>query len=84
MGWAFAHIVDTEGNSERVVRPLGAFYWGAVWTLAVWCEQREGFRSFRVDRIESIESLPEHFRDEPGRTLADLLRAVEAESARRA
>jgi predicted DNA-binding transcriptional regulator YafY len=68
-----------EQRSERVVRPLGAFYWGSVWTLAAWCEQREAFRSFRVDRVEAVETLAETFRDEPGRTLADLFRAVGVE-----
>jgi predicted DNA-binding transcriptional regulator YafY len=68
-----------EQRSERVVRPLGCFYWGAVWTLASWCETREGFRSFRVDRIERLEVLDARFRDEPGRTLADLFRQVESE-----
>ena len=66
-------------RSERVVRPLGCFYWGAVWTLASWCETRAGFRNFRVDRIEGLEVLDARFRDEPGRTLADLFRQVETE-----
>ena len=60
--------------SQRTLRPLGCFFWGEVWTLAAWCETREGFRSFRVDRITALDVLPERFRDEPGRTLADLLR----------
>jgi predicted DNA-binding transcriptional regulator YafY len=64
--------------SERTVRPLGSFYWGAVWTLAAWCEAREDFRSFRVDRIERLEPLDERFRDEAGKTLADLLRREDA------
>ena len=64
------------GPSERRVRPLGIFYWGAVWTLAAWCETRRDFRSFRVDRIEALSVLPERFRDEPGSTLADLFRQV--------
>lgn len=68
-----------ERRSERVVRPLGCFYWGAVWTLATWCEQRDGFRNFRVDRIVELEVLERRFRDEPGRTLADLFRQVGAE-----
>ena len=72
-----------ERRSERIVRPLGCFYWGAVWTLAAWCESREGFRNFRVDRIERIDVLDERFRDEPGRTLPDLLRQVEAEASER-
>jgi predicted DNA-binding transcriptional regulator YafY len=64
--------------SERQVRPLGCFFWGEVWTLAAWCETRRDFRSFRVDRIESLAVLDERFRDEPGRTLADLLRPYAA------
>jgi len=60
--------------SERTVRPLGCFYWGKVWTLAAWCEQRSDFRSFRVDRVTYVRRLDERFRDEPGRTLADLAR----------
>jgi predicted DNA-binding transcriptional regulator YafY len=76
--------VDLKGaKSERVVRPLGCFFWGAVWTLAAWCDAREGFRNFRVDRIESMDVLQERFRDEPGKTLADLLRQEDAEMAER-
>jgi predicted DNA-binding transcriptional regulator YafY len=63
-----------EKPSERIVRPLGCFYWGKVWTLAAWCEQRGDFRSFRVDRVTYVRQLEERFRDEPGRTLADLAR----------
>ena len=61
--------------SERVLRPLGCFFWGPVWTFAAWCELREGFRNFRVDRIQALEVLDERFRDEPGKTLADMQRA---------
>ncbi|MDB5870703.1 MAG: YafY family transcriptional regulator [Ramlibacter sp.] len=64
--------------SERTLRPLGCFYWGKVWTLAAWCEQRNDFRSFRVDRVTYVRRLEERFRDEPGRTLADLARLNEA------
>ena len=66
-------------RSERTVRPLGCFYWGAVWTLAAWCEARDGFRSFRVDRIGELEVLDECFTPEPGKTLADLFRQTQAE-----
>jgi predicted DNA-binding transcriptional regulator YafY len=67
-----------EKASERTLRPLGCFYWGKVWTLAAWCEQRSDFRTFRVDRITYVRCLEERFRDEPGRTLADMARLNEA------
>jgi predicted DNA-binding transcriptional regulator YafY len=66
-----------EQASERTVRPLGCFYWDAVWILSTWCELRQDFRNFRVDRIESLQVSDDSFRDEPGRTLADLLRIEE-------
>ena len=68
----------SEKASERTLRPLGCFYWGKVWTLAAWCEQRNDFRSFRVDRVIAVRPLEDRFRDEPGRTLADLARLNEA------
>jgi predicted DNA-binding transcriptional regulator YafY len=65
-------------RSERRVRPLGVFFWDAVWTLAAWCELRQGFRNFRVDRMRALHALDQRFRDEPGKTLADLFRMVQA------
>jgi predicted DNA-binding transcriptional regulator YafY len=62
-------------ESERVVRPLGAFFWGKTWTLAAWCELRQDFRTFRLDRMGSIEA-GEPFVEEEGRTLRDYLRNV--------
>ena len=62
--------------SQRTLRPLGCFYWGKVWTLAAWCELRQDFRGFRVDRIDALQVLPERFNHEPGKTLAELLRSL--------
>ena len=62
--------------SQRTVRPLACIYWGQVWTLAAWCETRGDFRSFRVDRISALQVLDKTFRDEPGRSLADLMRRL--------
>jgi len=63
-------------RSDRVVRPLGAFFWGRLWTLTAWCELRSDFRSFRLDRIHSLETLEDRFEEEPGRTLRDYLRQL--------
>jgi predicted DNA-binding transcriptional regulator YafY len=65
-----------DAQSQRTVHPLGCFYWGRVWTLVAWCEARGDFRSFRVDRIRSLQVLDASFRSEAGRTLADFLRKV--------
>lgn len=45
---------DVDGTTtDRKVRPLGLWFWGKVWTLIAWCELRDGFRMFRIDRIAS-------------------------------
>ena len=31
--------------------PAGLLYWGKVWTLSAWCELRNDFRGFRIDRV---------------------------------
>jgi predicted DNA-binding transcriptional regulator YafY len=70
---------DANGQaSERTVRPLGAFFWGKVWTVAAWCELRDDVRDFRLDRIERFTALDETFVDEPGRSLRDLLAKYDA------
>jgi predicted DNA-binding transcriptional regulator YafY len=74
----------TGTSSQRVVRPIGCFYWGKVWTFSAWCEMREDFRGFRIDRIDSIEVLPERFLDEPDKTLAEMLRRLQADPHARA
>ncbi|MDM0046321.1 YafY family protein [Variovorax dokdonensis] len=66
--------------SQRIVRPLGCFYWGKVWTFSAWCELRDDFRDFRIDRIDTVDVLQDRFRDEPGRTLADRLRRLRQEA----
>jgi len=59
-------------QTERVIRPLGLFFWGKTWTLAAWCEMRTGFRNFRLDRINAAV-VGERFGEEAGRTLRDML-----------
>jgi predicted DNA-binding transcriptional regulator YafY len=64
--------IDASGiPSEHAVRPLVLEFWGRVWTLANWCEARQDFRSFRVDRIKALRPTGETFLDESGTTLAD-------------
>lgn len=63
--------------SRRILRPLGAFFWGKVWTLAAWCELRDDFRNFRLDRMQNVTVLDDRFEEEPGKTLRDYLRAID-------
>ena len=71
---------DAEGReTERTVRPLGLWFWGKVWTLVAWCELRDDFRMFRIDRIARMAVDQTPFRAERGKTLADFYRLMEEE-----
>jgi predicted DNA-binding transcriptional regulator YafY len=59
--------------SERIIWPLGLFFWGTVWTIGAWCEFRQDFRIFRLDRIHSLVKLEQVYPLEQGKTLADLI-----------
>ena len=59
--------------SQRTVHPLGLVYWGKIWTLVAWCELRDDFRHFRLDRISNIIGLQERYELIPGQTLQDFL-----------
>lgn len=64
--------------SSRTVHPLAVFFWGTAWSLAAWCESRQGFRNFRLDRIRSLEMLAARFEETPGQTLEDFLKRANA------
>ena len=57
--------------SQREVKPLGLFFWGKVWTLTAWCELRDDFRTFRLDRIQRVDVLEREFTTLPGQELTD-------------
>jgi predicted DNA-binding transcriptional regulator YafY len=75
----FAYRSGDDDHTERVVRPLGLFFWGYAWSLTAWCELRDDFRSFRLDRVTSYTVLSDRFEVEPGRTLEDFFRAMDAD-----
>jgi predicted DNA-binding transcriptional regulator YafY len=69
---------DAKGDATaRCVRPLSLDAWGHAWTLTGWCELRNDFRDFRLDRIASVEVSAVTFRPEPGKTLQDFTRRME-------
>ncbi len=74
------HYTRADGeNALRRVRPLGLFFWGTTWSFGAWCELRNAFRNFRVDRMGAMELTDISFNQEPGKTLDDYLRGVQTE-----
>lgn len=65
--------------SERVLWPLGLFFWGRNWTLVGWCLLRNDFRHFRVDRVQQLTVSDETYPDQPGRRIGDFFDTLERE-----
>lgn len=71
------HYRDEAGQlSWRELQPLGLFFWGEHWLLAAWCERRNDYRCFRLDRCLTITLTGRRFSESAERSLADFLRKV--------
>ncbi len=71
------HYRDEAGQlTWREVQPLGLFFWGEHWLLAAWCERRDDYRCFRLDRCLHITLTERRFSESADRSLADFLRKV--------
>jgi predicted DNA-binding transcriptional regulator YafY len=67
------YLKPGEESSARTVRPLQIEFWGKVWTVTAWCDLRDDFRVFRLDRLARCEVTAQHFVPEHGKRLADYL-----------
>lgn len=67
---------DADGRlSDRRVRPLAIWAFTEGWLFVGWCELRNDFRAFRLDRISAIEKTDDHFPDMPTQNLRAYLKA---------
>lgn len=73
---SFSYAKENEQASSRIVRPLALAHFAPVWLLLGWCEAREDFRNFRLDRMVGVEMLQEHFTHEKGKRLADYKKMI--------
>ena len=71
---SFHYVREDKEASTRTVHPLGLFYWGKVWTVVGWCELRDAFRHFRLDRMQALYLSGNSFSLVPGRTLQDYMK----------
>ncbi len=55
------HSGGKEELSERMVEPVGLWYYSMYWHLIGWCRLRKGYRDFRVSRIQRLQLKDERF-----------------------
>lgn len=59
------HGRSSDEHTERVVSPQRVTHYRESWYLDAWDEAKQDHRSFSIDRIETIELLPQRARDIP-------------------
>jgi predicted DNA-binding transcriptional regulator YafY len=70
---SIAYIDQQARHTHRTIRPIAMAYYVDATVLGAWCELRNDFRNFRVDRISDARPLDERFIAESGRLLAGWL-----------
>lgn len=76
---ALSYRDERGAETRRDVRPLGLWFWGNAWTMVAWCELRDDFRMFRLDRLAALDKAGRGFKPETGKRLVDFLRRMECE-----
>ena len=67
-------------RTQRRVRPLIVWSLPDGWMVSGWCELREGFRTFRLDRMARLAMLDETFEETDRTSLAAFLAQDECET----
>jgi len=67
---AIDYADDKGRRTHRTIWPIAMGYYVDVSLIGAWCELRQDFRSFRVDRIVNSRLLDERFSPDHGRLAA--------------
>lgn len=62
-----AYTDEQNRRTRRTIWPIALAYYVDVTLIAAWCELRNDYRHFRVDRIETITMLDAHYPPDNGK-----------------
>jgi predicted DNA-binding transcriptional regulator YafY len=68
-----AYTDEKGATTQRTIWPIAMAYYTDVTLIGAWCELRQDYRHFRVDRIASSRVLDERFPADNGRLMAEWL-----------
>ena len=72
------YVDEQDRHTRRTIWPIALAYYVNATLIAAWCEMRTDYRHFRVDRIENMMVLEEHYPPDGGKLMAGWL-ALEKE-----
>lgn len=68
-----AYTDGTAQSTDRCLRPLALWSIPEGWMVTGWCELRQDFRTFRLDRIQTLTVTDQSFSDDPDKSLTVFL-----------
>lgn len=75
----FGYTTEDGKKTQRRIRPLCLAFFSPVWVASGWCELRESFRNFRLDRMADMRVTDETYRNEQGKRLSDYKKLLKAQ-----
>ncbi|MGD8777511.1 MAG: YafY family protein [Ignavibacteria bacterium] len=70
----FSHYRDAFTN--RVVEPIGLYYYSSAWHLIAYCRMREDYRDFRIDRIKKFNETENSFKTKKHKSLQEYIDTI--------
>jgi predicted DNA-binding transcriptional regulator YafY len=67
--------------TNRIIEPIGLFYYGGGWHLIAWCQLRNDYRDFRADRIKALQQTGKPFENHNLLSLQEYLKTVTRENS---
>ena len=68
------HSNYKDEGTNRVVEPIGLYFYGNYWHLIAYCRLRKDYRDFRIDRIKSLIITDESFSLKKRKSLENLIK----------
>jgi predicted DNA-binding transcriptional regulator YafY len=73
----FNYLDLQQQTTQRTIWPLALISFSPVWLVAGWCELRQSFRNFRLDRISEFIPLDNRYANEKDKNLQAYLAQVD-------
>lgn len=73
----FSYLDLQQRTTQRTIWPLALISFSPVWLLAGWCELRQSFRNFRLDRISEFVPLDNRYPNEKDKNLQAYLAQID-------
>jgi predicted DNA-binding transcriptional regulator YafY len=67
---------DSETTTRRRLEPVGLTYYYQRWHLIAWCQLREAYRDFRLDRMEAVHVLSTRYKKNRHPSLKEYLNSM--------